>query len=78
MTYPVFDAAVNRGNEGYVMSKRPSAFSATTVESTAALRDERTWLLARYDSGALTPTTFKIIRGLEVEISWAEHRAVRS
>jgi hypothetical protein len=59
------------------MSQRPSDFSATTP-STAALRDERTWLLARHDSGALTPATFKIVRSLEVEIAWAEHRAVRS
>ncbi len=63
---------------GYVMSQRANDFFATTGKSTAALREERTWLLARHDSGALTPATFKIIRGLESDIAWAEHRAVRS
>ena len=52
--------------------------TSVTTPSTAALREERTWLLARHDSGALTPATFKIIRGLESDIAWAEHRAVRS
>ena len=48
-----------------------------TTPSTAALRDERIWLLARHDSGAITPAIFKIVRSLEVDIAWAEHREAR-
>jgi hypothetical protein len=52
--------------------------SPITFASTSLLRLERLMLLARHDSGALTPATFKVVRQLETEISWAEHRAVQS
>jgi hypothetical protein len=58
------------------MSHETSCFP-TTARSTAALRDERIWLLARHDSGAITPSIFKIVRSLEVDIAWAEHREAR-
>ncbi len=50
----------------------------TTFSSTSRLRLERLMLLARHDSGAITPAIFKVVRDLETDISWAEHRkAVR-
>jgi hypothetical protein len=55
------------------MSHETSCFPAT-APSTAALRDERIWLPARHDSGAITPSIFKIVRSPEVDIAWAEHR----
>jgi hypothetical protein len=57
------------------MSRELNGFSVTTP-STAALREERTWLLARHDSGAISPATFNVVRSLEVDIAWAEHRHV--
>lgn len=49
-----------------------------TFHPTSWLRLERLMLLARHDSGAVNLATFKIIRDLETDISWAEHRkAVR-
>jgi hypothetical protein len=44
-----------------------------TSGSTAALRGERAWLLARHDSGAVSPATLKVIRSLECDIAWREH-----
>jgi hypothetical protein len=44
-----------------------------TASSTARLRDERVWLLARHDSGAIPPATFKVVRDLECDIAWREH-----
>jgi hypothetical protein len=55
------------------MSQGPSDFSAITGKSTAALRGERLMLLARHDSGAISPATFNVVRSLEVDIAWAEH-----
>jgi hypothetical protein len=50
--------------------------SSTT--STAALRSELAALRARYDDGAISPAVFAVIRKLESDIAWAEHKAVRS
>jgi hypothetical protein len=50
-----------------------SNFPPITSDSTAALRVERAWLLARYDSGAVSPATLKVIRSLECDIAWREH-----
>ena len=47
----------------------------TIFASTAWLRIERLMILARHDSGAINPATYQVIRGLEIEISWGEHRA---
>ena len=48
-----------------------------TFPSTSWLRLERLMILARHDSGAVSPATFKVIRAIETDISWAEHRRVR-
>jgi hypothetical protein len=37
-------------------------------------RAERTLLLARYDSGAISVMIFTVIKGLEVGIAWIEHK----
>jgi hypothetical protein len=46
-----------------------------TFVSTSSLRLERLMILARHDSGAINLATFEVIREIETEISWAEHRA---
>jgi hypothetical protein len=43
-----------------------------------SLREERVWLLGRHDTGAVAPQIYLIVKMLEVEISWAEHRRARS
>jgi hypothetical protein len=40
-----------------------------------ALRDELTALRARHDSGAVPPATYNVVKELETEIAWCEHRA---
>ena len=45
-----------------------------TLGSTDLLRLERATLLARYDSGAFSPAIFKVIREIETDIAWIEHR----
>jgi hypothetical protein len=50
---------------------------STTTSSTAALRSELEWLRVRYDDGKVSPAVFAIIRKLESDIAWAEHREVR-
>jgi hypothetical protein len=50
----------------------------TTAPSTAALRTERAWLLARYDGGKVSPAILAVIREID-QYRWAEHRGgVRS
>ena len=44
---------------------------------TSTLRAELTLLRARYDSGAVSVAVYKVIRELEIDIAWAEHREVR-
>jgi hypothetical protein len=54
---------------------------AGATEPTVALsrrRAELAALRARYDSGAVTPGIYGIIRQLEVDIAWAEHQEARS
>ena len=46
----------------------------TPRQDAKALRQERVWLLARHDSGALSPSTFAVVKQLETEISWLEIR----
>jgi hypothetical protein len=43
----------------------------------AELRTMRHTLIARYDSGAMPPVVFVVIRQLETELSWREHRRGR-
>jgi hypothetical protein len=38
------------------------------------MRLERLMLLARHDCGAITPGVFKVVRDIETDIAWAEHR----
>jgi hypothetical protein len=49
---------------------------STTASSTAALRSELAALRARYDDGAVSPAVYQIIRQIESDIAWAEHREV--
>jgi hypothetical protein len=37
------------------------------------LRFELEMLRARYDSGAISPAVFQVVRELETELAWAEH-----
>jgi hypothetical protein len=45
-----------------------------TSLSTASLRAERRALLARYDSGAIAPAIYVVIKIIETDIAWREHR----
>ena len=45
--------------------------------STVELRAELASLRARYDSGAVSPTVYSVIREIETELAWAEHDQVR-
>jgi hypothetical protein len=47
---------------------------STTTSSTAALRGELEWLRARYDDGTISPAVFAVIREIETDIAWIEHR----
>jgi hypothetical protein len=38
------------------------------------IRTKLAQLRARYDFGALPPSVFSVIRKLEIEIAWLEHR----
>ena len=40
--------------------------------STAALRAQLKALRARYDSGAVSPALYAVIRKLEIELAWRE------
>jgi hypothetical protein len=39
-----------------------------------ALRAGLEWVRARHDSGAISPAVFSVMRMIEVELSWLEHR----
>jgi hypothetical protein len=43
------------------------------LASTSWLRLDRLVLRGRYDGGALPPAVFKLVRKLEIEISWREY-----
>jgi hypothetical protein len=45
-----------------------------TLTSTSWLRLDRLMVLSRYDCGALPLAVFNIIRDIEIEIAWIEHR----
>jgi hypothetical protein len=42
------------------------------------LCEQLAMLRARYDSGAVAPGIYAIIRAIETELSWIEHQKVRS
>jgi hypothetical protein len=39
-----------------------------------ALRAALAWVRARHDSGAISPAVFSVIRMIEVELAWRQHR----
>jgi hypothetical protein len=39
-----------------------------------ALRSALEWVRARHDDGALSPGTFAVLKMIEVEIAWRQHR----
>jgi hypothetical protein len=48
-----------------------------TGEIEQGIRSELALLQARYDGGALPPSVFSVVRSLQVELSWSEHRRQR-
>jgi hypothetical protein len=50
---------------------------STTVglTKTQRLRAELDYLRARYDHGAVAPAVYQIIKEIERDIAWCEHRA---
>jgi hypothetical protein len=44
----------------------------------AALRMEWQMLRARYDDGAMSPAIYNVIKELETDIAWLEHRRLPS
>jgi hypothetical protein len=46
---------------------------SSSATSTACLRDELAWLRARHDEGAVSPSTYRVIKSLETEIAWRQH-----
>jgi hypothetical protein len=38
------------------------------------LRAELEWLRARYDDGAISTAVFTVLKRLECDIAWAEHK----
>jgi hypothetical protein len=49
--------------------------SIMTQERIQALRDQLAALRARHDGGAIPHATYDVVRQLETEIAWLEHRA---
>jgi hypothetical protein len=47
----------------------------TSQERIQALRDQLAALRARHDSGAMPAATYDVVREIEIEIGWLEHRA---
>jgi hypothetical protein len=40
----------------------------------ARLHDERSWLLGKYDSGAVSAAVFAVVRQIETDLAWLQHR----
>jgi hypothetical protein len=55
----------------------PAASSTAASSSSFHLRFELEQLRARYDSGAVSPPVYKVIREIETELAWSEHRRAR-
>jgi hypothetical protein len=47
----------------------------TSQERIRDLRAELAALRARHDSGAMSAGTYDVVREIEIEIGWLEHRA---
>jgi hypothetical protein len=52
-------------------------FFQRQADHIARLRSQLATLRVRYDSGAVSTAVYAVIRELEIELSWAEHRRVR-
>jgi hypothetical protein len=46
-------------------------------EHEAALRQALAWLMARHDSGAISAATYAVVKMLETELAWRQHRGRR-
>jgi hypothetical protein len=57
-----------------ISDKPPVAQAAPSSD----VRAQLALLQARYDTGAVPPSIFSIIRSLEIELSWIEHRGAES
>ena len=44
------------------------------MSANATLRAERLMLIGRYDCYSFSPAIFAVMRDLEIEISWIEHK----
>ena len=40
----------------------------------ARLHDERGWLLGKYDSGAVSAAVFSVVKQIETDLAWLQHR----
>jgi len=47
--------------------------SVTVTTSTARLCDQLVWLRSRYDTGAVAPAVYDVIKRIEVELAWRRH-----
>jgi hypothetical protein len=47
---------------------------ALVTEAEQDVRAQLALLRARYDTGAIPQAVFSVIRKLEIELAWAEHR----
>ena len=43
-------------------------------EPTPVLRRNLAMLRARYDDGAVSPAVYRVIRAIETELAWRQHR----
>jgi hypothetical protein len=53
----------------YALRKNP-----TPRSQAQKLRAELAILISRYDSGAVSPAVYAVIRAIESDIAWLEHR----
>ena len=56
--------------KGYADASPQTVLIAT---STACLCDELAWLRSRYDTGAVAPAFYDVIKRIEIEIAWRRH-----
>jgi hypothetical protein len=42
------------------------------------LRDELEWVLAKYDSGAVSDAVFAVVKKLETDLPWLKHQSGES
>jgi hypothetical protein len=44
------------------------------AEEEARLCGERGWLLGKYDSGAVSAAVFAVLKQIEIDIAWLQHK----